>query len=101
MANRVISYIRALDNSKGSNVLSLYRLVGNRVEAVEFLAKRRGKIYGIPLRELKIKRDCLVACIIRGTTVIIPDGNASIQLGDNVIVVTTHKDFDDLNDIFE
>ena len=101
VANRVISYVRALENSKGSNVLSLYRLVGNRVEALEFLAKRRGKFYGIPLRDLKIKNDCLVACIIRGTTVIIPDGNATIQLGDNVIVVTTHKDFDDLNDIFE
>ena len=101
VANRVISYVRALDNSKGSNILSLYRLVGNRVEALEFLAKRRERFYGMPLRELKIKKDCLVACIIRGTTVIIPDGNTTIELGDNVIVVTTHKDFDDLNDIFE
>ncbi len=101
VANRVISYVRALDNSKGSNILSLYRLVGNRVEALEFLAKRRGRFCGMPLRELNIKKNCLVACIIRGTTVIIPDGNTTIELGDNVIVVTTHKDFDDLNDIFE
>jgi len=101
VADRVISYVRALANSRGSNVLTLYRLVGGRVEALEFLAKRQGKIYDKPLRELKIKKDCLVACIIRGTKVIIPDGNTCIQLGDNVIVVTTHKNFDDLTDIFE
>jgi NhaP-type Na+/H+ and K+/H+ antiporter len=59
------------------------------------------KFYNKPLRELNIKDNCLIACIIRGTTVIIPDGNATIQLGDNVIAVTTHKNFDDLADILE
>ena len=101
VADRIISYIRALENTRGSNVLTLYRLVHNRVEALEFLAKRQEDIYDRPLRELHIKDHCLIACIIRGTRVIIPDGNATIRLGDNVIVVTTHKNFDDLTDIFE
>jgi trk system potassium uptake protein TrkA len=101
VATRITSYVRALDNSFGSNVLTLYRLVGDKVEALEFLAKRQEKIYDTPLRELKIKDNCLIACIIRGNKVIIPNGNASIQLGDNVIAVTTHKNFDDLTDIFE
>lgn len=101
VANRIISYIRALDNSVRSNVLTLYRLVGGRVEALEFHVKRQEKIYNKPLRELKIKDDCLIACIIRGTTVIIPNGNTVIELGDNVIVVTAHKNFDDLTNIFE
>ena len=59
------------------------------------------RIYEKPLRELKIKKNCLVACIIRQNEVIIPDGNSCIKIGDNVIVVTTHKNFDDLTDIFE
>lgn len=101
VANRIISYIRALENTRGSNVLTLYRLVNRQVEALEFLAKRQDKIYNQPLRELKIKENCLIACIIRNNAVIIPDGNSSIALGDNVIVVTTHKNFDDLTDIFE
>lgn len=101
VADRIISYVRALENSRGSNVSTLYRLVNNQVEALEFLAKRPAKIYDKPLRELKIKANCLIASIIRGTKVIIPDGNTSIQLGDNVIVVTTHKNFDDLTDILE
>ena len=101
VADRIISYIRAISNKRGSNVLTLYRLVNNQVEALEFLAKKKARIYGKPLKELRFKKDCLVACIIRDNEVIIPNGNDYIQMGDNVIVVTTHKNFDDLNDIFD
>lgn len=102
VANRIISYIRAIANKRGSNVLTLYRLVNDQVEALEFLAKRKQeKFYDKPLREMNIKKDCLIACIIRQNEVVIPDGNSTIKMGDNVIVVTTHKNFDDLTDIFE
>lgn len=102
VADRIISYIRAIANKRGSNVLTLYRLVNNQVEALEFLAKKQEKkLYDKPLKELKIKEDCLIACIIRQNEVIIPGGNDCIKHGDNVIVVTTHKNFDDLTDIFE
>ncbi len=101
VASRITTYIRALANTRGSNVLTMYRLLNNQVEALEFLAKKHEKIYNTPLKDLNIKENCLVACIIRKNEVIIPDGNTSIMLGDNVIVVTTHKNFDDLTDIFE
>ena len=71
------------------------------MEALEFAAKTQEKIYDKPLKELRIKENCLIACIIRDNKVLIPDGNSSIKQGDNVIVVTTHKNFDDLTDIFE
>lgn len=101
VASRIISYIRAIANTRGSNVLTLYRLVNNQVEALEFFAGKQEQIYGKPLKELKIKENCLIACIIRQNEVIIPDGNSRIMLGDNIIVVTTHKSFDDLTDVFE
>ena len=101
VADRIISYIRALANKRGSNVLTLYRLVNGQVEAIEFLAKKKARFYDKPLKELKIKDNCLVACIIRAGEVIIPRGDTTIQLDDNVIVVTTHTNFDDLNDIIE
>ena len=101
VADKIISYVRALSNKRGSNVLNLYRLVNDRVEALEFLAKKEEKFYNQPFKALKTKDNCLIACIIRDNQVIIPDGNSYIALGDNVIVVTTHKNFDDLNDIFE
>ena len=101
VADRIIAYTRALSNKRGSNVLTVYRLVNEQVEALEFLAKKEEKFYGKPFKTLKIKKNCLIACIIRNDAVIIPDGNSTIELGDNVVVVTSHKDFDDLNDIFE
>ena len=101
VATRIISHIRALANKRGSNVLTLYRLVNNEVEALEFMAKKKARFYDKPLKDVKIKENCLIACIIRENEVIIPDGNSMIQMGDNVIVVTTHKNFDDLSDIIE
>lgn len=101
IAARVLQYIRAIANKRGSNIITLYRLVNNQVEALEFVAKTQETIYNKPLKELKIKENCLIACIIRNNEVIIPDGNSYIRRGDNVIAVTTHKNFDDLTDIFE
>lgn len=101
VANRIISYVRALENTTGSNVLTLYRLVNNQVEALEFAAKRSEQIYDRPLKDLSIKKNCLIACIIRNNDVIIPNGSSIIKPGDHVVVVTTHKNFDDLTDVFE
>lgn len=101
VASRIISYVRALANSRGSNVLTLYQLVNDQVEALEFSAKAPSHIYDRPLKDLTIRENCLIACIIRSNEVIIPNGDSRILLNDNVVVVTTHKNFDDLTDVFE
>ena len=101
IAAKVLRYVRALSNKRGSNILTLYRLVNNRVEAIEFVARNQEDFYNRPLKELKIKRNCLIAAIIRKDKVIIPDGESCIKENDNVIVVTTQKNFDDLADIIE
>ena len=98
-ASKIISYVRSIANKRGSNVLTLSRLVNDQIEALEFYAKADEKFYNVPLKELTIKENCLVACIIRDNEVIIPSGSSYIQKGDNVVVVTTHKNFDDLTDL--
>ncbi len=101
VADRIISYARALSNSIGSNVQTLYQLVNGRVEALEFAVKKPAPLYGIPLKELNIKKNCLIACIIRNNEVMIPNGTSEIHVGDNVVVVTTQKNLEDLTDVFE
>ena len=101
VASKIVSYIRAKNNSRGSNVLTLYKLVNNRVEALEFLAKENNKLLDICLKDLKLKSNILIAGIIRDGKVIIPSGNDIIMLNDHVIVVTTNQFLDDLNDILE
>ena len=101
IANKIISYIRAINNTRGSNVITLYKLVNNKVEALEFDAKKKEKFYNKPFKELRTKENCLIACIIREGVVIIPGGNDYITENDRVIIVTTHEHFEDLSDAFE
>ena len=99
IAARVISYIRAVDNTRGSNVVTLHKLVNDKVEAVEFIAKENKRLVNIPLKELKMKPNFLLAAIIRGNDVIIPSGDDCICVNDRVIVVTTTQFIKDLNEI--
>ena len=59
------------------------------------------KLINIPLRELKLKENILIAAIIHDNEVIIPSGNDVISIDDNVIVVTTNQYLKDLNEILE
>lgn len=95
----IVQYVRALHNSEGSNVETLHRIVGGRVEALEFRVKSDFHHTGIPLKELRLKRELLVACIMRQDRVIIPGGEDTFELGDSVVVVTTRQYMDDIKDI--
>ncbi len=101
VANKVLRYVRALSNTRGSNIVTLHRLVNNRVEALEFAATKDEPFYNIPLKDLSIRKNCLLACIIRNDKVMIPDGSSVITQNDSVVVVTTQKHLDDLADIFQ
>ena len=46
--SRILSYIRAINNTRGSNVRTLYKLVNNKVEALEFKAKENKRLINIP-----------------------------------------------------
>ncbi len=98
-ADRIIQHVRAMGNTKGSNVETLYKIVGNKVEALEFRARNNSSIIGIPLEKLSLKPNLLVCCIYRNGKVIIPNGQDTIQIDDTVIIVTTCRGLNDLNDI--
>ena len=100
IANQITRYVRALANSEGSAVESLYKMLGGAVEALEFTATTRSRaVLNKPLRALSLKDDVLVAAIARGSEIIIPSGTSIIQEGDHVVVVTNAHTFDDLGDI--
>lgn len=98
-ANLILQYCRAKQNSDGSNVKTLYKLVNDQVEALEFIVTDKNHAVGIPLKDLPLKQDLLIAAICRNNKTIIPNGNDRIQPNDSVIVVTTNqflRDFDDI-----
>ncbi len=100
-ADNILRYVRALQNSIGSNVETLYKIIENKVEALEFMIQTDSPVVGIPLSQLKVKPNVLVACISHDGRISIPNGNSIIRVGDSVIVVTTHLGFRDIRDILK
>ena len=100
-ANSIVRYVRAMQNSMGSNVETLHMLINDQVEALEFRVRKGGEFIGIPLKDLKTKKGILIATIVRNGKIIIPGGNDIIEVGDGVIVVTTNQHLSDLRDILQ
>ena len=98
-AEQIVRYVRAMQNSLGSNVETLYHLAGTRIEALEFRVTAGAKLCGIPLQQLHFRENLLIASINRDGHIIIPGGSDTIEQGDTVIVVTTNHGLNDLNDI--
>ncbi|MDO4169127.1 MAG: Trk system potassium transporter TrkA [Lachnospiraceae bacterium] len=99
-ADRILSYVRARQNSLGSaNVEAMYHLVNGQIEAMEFLIRADAKYIGIPLKDLPIKPNNLIAAIVRGRKVTIPGGNDMIRPGDSVVIVTMNKKVQKMEDI--
>lgn len=99
-ADAIISYVRARQNSySNANVETMYRLVDNRVEALEFILKEEAYYTNVPLKDLPTKPNNLIACIARNRQIIIPHGNDCLQKGDSVVVVTRDKKVQDIRDI--
>ena len=95
----IIAYVRARQNSIGSNVETLYHLFDNRVEAIEFRVGKDAPVIGVPIMDLKLKNSLLIACINRAGKIIFPRGQDTIEQDDTVIIVTTHSGFGDISDI--
>ena len=100
ISDYILQYIRAISNSIGSNnVETLYKILDNRAEALEFIIREKSAVTDVPLAELKTKSNLLISCINRHGKIRIPRGQDSIQVGDTVIVVTTQTGLKDIQDI--
>ncbi|MCR5784901.1 MAG: Trk system potassium transporter TrkA [Eubacterium sp.] len=99
VGENIIRYARALENSKGSNVETLYNIIEGKAEALEFIIKKDSAVIGKSLMELQLKDGIIIACISHGRVIEIPNGKSVIREGDSVVVVTTRKGLNDITDI--
>ncbi len=100
-ANRIVRYVRSLENAEGSAIETLLRIAGNKAEALEFEACAQSRLVGQPLRHLPLKRDVLIAALVRDGRIVIPRGDSVIQAKDRVIAITRDLTVIDLNDLLE
>ena len=87
-ADIIVRYARAMKNTMGSNVETMYNVIKGKVEASEFIVRENSPIVGIPISQLKFKKNVLVASISRGKEVIVPRGQTVIETGDAVVIVS-------------
>lgn len=100
-AESIIRYVRAMHNSMGSNIETLYRMNDNRVEALEFLIREDCPLIGIPLQKVSLKPNILICSINHKGTITMAQGQSTIQAGDTVVLVTTTTGFHDIRDILK
>lgn len=100
VSNLLARYARAIKNSQGANSIeTLYKLMDGNVEALEFNVSKDFKGLKIPLKDLTLKPNILIAGIIRGRKSMIPGGNDEILAGDRVVVIESGQQLLDLDDI--
>ena len=100
-SDTIIRYVRAMNSSRGSNMETLYNVIKGKVEAAEFIIKEDSPVIDVPLMELDLKPDVLVAAILRDKKVLIPRGHDSLQIGDAVIIVSRQIGLRNITDIIK
>lgn len=100
-ADYIVKYVRSTNNSRNSNVETLYKLANGKAEALEFIIKADSAVAGIPLQDLHFRKNTLICCIYRHGKVIIPSGQDIIKAGDSVLVVLSGYRISDIKEILE
>ena len=91
VVNVVLRYARALESSKGSSIENLYQLMDGKAEALEFVVRSAASFTDVPLKNLHLKKNILIAGILRDRKAIIPTGDDVILPGDRVVVIAGHR----------
>ncbi len=98
-ADIISQYVRAKNAGAGGNVATLFRYLDNRIEIAEYKATSEFKYLNVPFMELNLKKDLIVAGLIRSGEFIVPSGKNMIKENDSVIIVTTNKGITSLEGI--
>ncbi|MBE6777113.1 MAG: Trk system potassium transporter TrkA [Ruminococcaceae bacterium] len=99
VSNVVVQYARALENSQGSSVETLYKIMDDKVEVLEFTVKDDFEKSGVTFKDLFLKPNTLVAGIIRNRKIIIPTGDDMFMPKDKVIIFAANQRINKLSDI--
>ena len=96
----ILRYVRSMTNVRDSEIESLHKFMEDKVEALEFSVKSDIEdVTDVPLKNLRLRPDTLIACIVHRDKIIIPTGNDVITKGDTVIVVTSGAIIDSIRDV--
>ena len=98
--NSILRTVRTRASRSVASVERMYRLMDGRAEALEFLAQAGDAYIHVPLKDLTVARDALVAVILREGQVRVPFGNDTIEVGDYVVVISQRAGLSSLSEVF-
>ena len=101
VSDMILRYVRSANNTRGSNIETLYNVIKGQVEASEFFIRKPSEIVGVPISKLRFRKNVLIAAILRKGEVIMPRGYDTIEMGDSVVVVSKVTKLQDITDILE
>ena len=88
-----------MQNTLGSNVESLIKVVDDRVEILEFRVRDNCSFIDEQIKDLKLKDGILISYSIHRGIPKIANGNSKVSLGDTVIITSHLKGLRDINDV--
>ena len=98
-ANQIVQYVRAMQNTVGSNVESLIKLVDDRLEALEFRVRDNCRFIDVPIKDLNIRKGIIIAYVTHKGVSKVATGDMRIQLSDTVIIISKVAGLRDINDL--
>ena len=101
VSDMILRYVRSAQNTRGSNMETLYNVIKGQVEASEFFIRKPSEIVGVPISKLKFRKNVLIAAILRNGEVTMPRGYDTIEMGDSVVIVSKSTKIQDITDILE
>ncbi len=105
ISEEILKIVRAIAAKGEGGVRALYKISGLvtedvTAEALEFEVADDTEYLNVPLVDVPIKNNILIACISRKNRTIIPKGGDCIRKGDTVVLVTKDRILRSINDIF-
>ncbi|MBQ3492154.1 MAG: Trk system potassium transporter TrkA [Oscillospiraceae bacterium] len=87
-SNTIVRYVRAMENQTGAAV-SVHTIADGQAEAVEFVVEGSTPNCNLPLKQIRLKPDVLIANITHGGKSVVPNGDSVFAPGDRIVVVTS------------
>jgi len=81
-SNQILKYVN------GNKVESLYTIIKDQAEIIEFIADGHSIPLNKPIKTLALPKETIIATIVRKNEIVIPRGSDVIKKGDRVIIIT-------------
>ena len=97
----IMHFIRGRVNAQYSDLQAMHHLANGQIETLQFQIKEANKMTAKPLSQLKLKKEVLIAAIIRKGKTIFPTGEDILEVGDKLLVTTLLPNITKIYDLIE